>query len=180
MFRIDQDAIAVEDHQLEGDLHPRSLAALDGTANISDVETEHLEQRRTVADLLDEARTALDRLTPDEASSALERGAVLVDTRCQDQRLAAGIIPGSIHVPLSVLPWRADPSSDHGDDRLADLDAVMILLCAHGYSSSLAAVTLRQLGFHRATDVVGGFEAWAAAGLPVKALVSAEDASPSS
>jgi len=96
MLRIDQDAIAVEDHQLEGDLHPRSLAALDGTADIGDVETEHLEQRRTVADLLDDARTALDRLTPDEASSALERGAVLVDTRCQDQRLAAGIIPGSI------------------------------------------------------------------------------------
>ena len=137
-------------------------------------------ERRTIADVLDDARKRLDRLAPAEASAAMAQGAVLVDTRCQDQRLATGIIPGSIHVPLSVLPWRADPSSDHRDGRLTGLDARVILLCAHGYSSSLAAVTLRQLGFHLATDVLGGFEAWSAAGLPVEPLLTTEDASPAS
>ncbi|CAN5610305.1 hypothetical protein BH20CHL6_BH20CHL6_10650 [soil metagenome] len=110
----------------------------------------------------------------------MARGALLIDTRCQDDRIATGVIPGSVHVPLSVLPWRADPSSDHRDERLADLDASIVLLCAHGYSSSLAAMTLRQLGFRHATDVVGGFEAWASAGLPVHPLLTDRESPPAS
>ncbi|MGZ8439074.1 MAG: rhodanese-like domain-containing protein, partial [Candidatus Limnocylindrales bacterium] len=97
-----------------------------------------------------------------------ERGAILVDTRCADQRRETGVIPGSIHVPLSVLFWRLDPTSGFEDQRLADRGRQVILVCAHGYSSSLAAATLQELGFTRATDIDGGFEAWRAAGLPIE------------
>jgi rhodanese-related sulfurtransferase len=125
--------------------------------------------RRSVNDLLAAARQRIERLEPGAARAALERGAILVDTRCAEQRRATGVIPGSVHVPLSVLYWRLDPTSGFEDARIADPDRQVILLCAHGYSSSLAAATLRDLGFDRATDVVGGFEGWQAAGLPIEA-----------
>lgn len=79
------------------------------------------------------------------------------------------MIPGSVHVPLSALFWRLDPASGHDDPALSDLTRPVILLCAEGYSSSLAAATLCDLGFASVGDVIGGFEAWAAAGLPVEA-----------
>jgi rhodanese-related sulfurtransferase len=126
--------------------------------------------RRTVDELLDDARRRLDRLAPVAAHAELLDGALVVDTRCAEQRQETGIIPGSVHAPLSVLYWRLDPSSGHHDPRFADPERRVILVCAHGYSSSLAAATLRDLGFHRATDVVGGFEAWQAAGLPVEGV----------
>lgn len=125
--------------------------------------------RRTVSELLEDARARLDRLEPAEAHRAvLDDEAILIDTRCADDRRASGVVPGSIHAPLSVLLWRADPASGHDDPRISNAAARLVLLCAHGYSSSLAAATLRDIGFDRATDVVGGFEAWAAAGLPVE------------
>ena len=125
--------------------------------------------RRTVNDLLEKARARLDRLEPADAHQAMvDDGAILIDTRCAELQREAGIVPGAIHVPLSVLYWRLDPASGHDDPRLSDPAARIVLLCAHGYSSSLAAATLRDLGFDRATDVIGGFEAWAAAGLPVE------------
>jgi rhodanese-related sulfurtransferase len=129
-----------------------------------------LETRQTVHDLLAAARQRIERLEPDAARAASDRGALVVDTRCSEQRRETGAIPGSIHVPLSVLFWRLDPASGSEDPRLADPERHVILLCAHGYSSSLAAATLRDLGFARATDIVGGFEAWQAAGLPVEAV----------
>jgi rhodanese-related sulfurtransferase len=94
-------------------------------------------------------------------------GALVVDTRSGDDRRETGTIPGSVHVPLSVLFWRLDPSSGHNDPALSDLGRPIVLICAHGYSSSLAAATLRDLGFASVADVIGGFEAWSAAGLPV-------------
>jgi rhodanese-related sulfurtransferase len=125
--------------------------------------------RRTISDLLEAARARLDRLEPAEAyRSVVDDGAILIDTRCAELRRESGQIPGSVHIPLSVLYWRLDPTSGHADSRLSDPDRQVVLVCAHGYSSSLAAATLRDLGFSRATDVVGGFEAWAAAGLPVE------------
>jgi rhodanese-related sulfurtransferase len=125
--------------------------------------------RRTVHDLLEDARSRLDRLEPADARRAmLEGDAILVDTRCTELRREDGVVPGSIHVPLSVLYWRLDPASGHDDPRLSAAPSRIVLLCAHGYSSSLAAATLQDLGFDRATDIVGGFEAWAAAGLPVE------------
>jgi rhodanese-related sulfurtransferase len=126
-----------------------------------------VSERSTVTELLAAARTRLDRLEPAEALAELADGALLIDTRCADDRREAGVIPGSVHVPLSVLFWRLDPESGYDDPRLSNPDRRIILVCAHGYSSSLAAATLLDLGFTRATDVKGGFEAWAAAGLPV-------------
>ena len=126
--------------------------------------------RQTVHDLLAEARSSIDRLAPAAAAAEVEAGGLIIDTRCAELRRDEGVIPGSVHVPLSVLYWRLDPASGFEDPALADPDRRVILICAHGYSSSLAAATLRAIGFSRATDVVGGFEAWQAAGLPVERL----------
>lgn len=123
--------------------------------------------RTTIGGLLDAARARLARLEPSAAQAALEEGALLIDTRSADLRRETGVIPGSVHVPLSVLFWRLDPSSESVDPSLADPGRRVVIVCAHGYSSSLAAATLLDLGYDRATDVIGGFEAWAAAGLPV-------------
>jgi rhodanese-related sulfurtransferase len=124
-------------------------------------------ERQTIEGLLADARRRIERLPPEAAQRAISEGALLVDTRCGDDRRATGVIPGSVHVPLSVLFWRLDPSSGCDDPALSDLARPVILICAHGYSSSLAAATLRDLGFVRVADVIGGFEAWSAAGLPV-------------
>lgn len=124
-------------------------------------------ERQTIEGVLEAARSRLERLEPAEALAAMGAGALLIDTRCAELRRETGIVPGALHVPLSVLYWRLDPSSPNRDPAVADLERQVVLLCAHGYSSSLAAATLLDLGFARATDVVGGFEAWAAAGLPV-------------
>ena len=118
----------------------------------------------TIEDVLQDARTHILRYAPTEAVAA---HAVIVDLRSNDERARTGIIPGSIHVPYSVLPWRADPSSGWSNPRIADPRLPLILVCAHGYSSSLAAATLVVLGFEHVGDLEGGFGAWAEAGLPV-------------
>jgi rhodanese-related sulfurtransferase len=123
----------------------------------------------TVDDLLSAARARLDRVGPDEARAALEQGAVLIDIRTDSQRADDGVVPGARFVPRNVLEWRLDPASDHRDPELADPDSHVILMCNEGYQSSLAAATLHELGIARATDLDGGFQAWRAAGLPVKA-----------
>lgn len=126
-----------------------------------------MAERATIGGLLEAGRARLERLEPSAALAALDEGALIIDTRCAELRREAGTIPGSVHIPLSVLFWRLDSSSESADPGLADLDRRVVLICAHGYSSSLAAATLLDLGYARATDVIGGFEAWAAAGLPV-------------
>ena len=125
---------------------------------------------RTIGELLEAARVGLDRVEPAEALREASAGALIVDTRTADARRSTGFIPGSVHVPLSVLFWRLDDTSGHADPALTDRDRRVIVVCADGYSSSLAAATLRELGFARATDLVGGFNGWAAAGLPVERL----------
>jgi rhodanese-related sulfurtransferase len=97
-----------------------------------------------------------------------EGGATLVDTRDGDARSRDGRIPGAVHIPLSVLEWRVDPTSGHQSPALAGREDRLVLICHEGYSSSLAAVRLHDLGFPNTTDVVGGFVAWVAAGLPVE------------
>jgi rhodanese-related sulfurtransferase len=84
-----------------------------------------------------------------------------------DERERHGVIPGSLHIPRSVLEWRADPDCEYRNPEVARLDARLILFCAEGYSSALAAVSLQQLGFEHVGDMVGGFAAWKAEGLPV-------------
>ena len=128
-----------------------------------------MRPRRTITDLLAQARSRIDRLDPAAAHAAMHRGALVIDTRCAEQRRDSGVIPGSVHVPLSVLYWRLDPASGFEDPALADPDRQVILVCAHGFSSSIAAATLHDLGFARAADIDGGFEAWQAAGLPIEA-----------
>lgn len=127
-----------------------------------------MADRQTISDLLEACRARIDRFRPLEASGAVDAGALLVDTRCAEERAATGVIPGSVHVPLSVLFWRLDPASGYEDPRLADLERRVILVCADGYSSSIAAATLRDLGFVKAADLDGGFAAWQAAGLPIE------------
>ena len=124
--------------------------------------------RQTIDDLLDDARRRIVRYEPADAYRAMLAGTLLVDTRCAELRREAGVIPGSVHAPLSVLFWRLDPASGSADPTLADPTRPVVLLCADGYSSSLAAATLRDLGFAAVGDVIGGFDAWTSAGLPVE------------
>ena len=126
--------------------------------------------RRTIDDLLAQARAELGhRPTPAEAHAAARAGeALLVDIRAGDVVARDGAIPGAIHHQRTVLEWRADPASPWHDERIADLDAPLVLVCSQGYASSLAAQTLRALGFSRVTDMDGGFDAWKAAGLPTE------------
>jgi 8-oxo-dGTP pyrophosphatase MutT (NUDIX family)/rhodanese-related sulfurtransferase len=126
--------------------------------------------RHNINDVLAAAQARLPRLTAPEAAAAMHDGATLVDTRSNDVRLRDGVIPEAIHSPLSVLEWRVDAASGHPSPALAGRTDRLILICADGYSSSLAALRLRELGFTATTDVIGGFEAWVAAGLPVVAV----------
>ena len=123
---------------------------------------------RTVDDLLRDARAALSRITPEQASGELEEGALLIDVRTEAQRATHGAIPGAIAIGLNVLEWRLDPASEWRIPQAVDHDVRAIVFCQEGYSSSLAAGRLQSLGLHRATDVIGGFQAWEAAGLPVE------------
>src|SRR4051795_1889107 len=120
-------------------------------------------RRRTVDELLAQARARIHRRTPEEAARC---GAQIIDIRGSAQREADGAIPGALCLERNVLEWRVDPASDARDPRVARLDAEILLICHEGYQSSLAAAVLRDLGFSRAGDIEGGFTAWRAAGLP--------------
>ena len=101
-----------------------------------------------------------------EALNAQANGALLMDIRGDDQR-RDGLIPGAIVVPRNCLEWHCDPTSQWRHRAITRHDLHLILICHEGYRSSLAAATLQQLGLIHATDLDGGFAAWAAAGLPV-------------
>ncbi len=119
---------------------------------------------RTISELLDDARARIERFEPAQALAQVAGGAVIVDIRSRESRQRDGVIPGAVHVPRTVLEWRAAPSSEWRNPQLDGKE--LILVCDHGYSSALAAATLAELG-RRAGEVIGGFEAWAAAGLPI-------------
>jgi rhodanese-related sulfurtransferase len=127
--------------------------------------TSAIVARTTIDDLLAAARSCLQRLRPAEAMRAMESGATLIDIRSDSQIARDGTIPGALVVPRNVLEWRLDPASEHRHPA-PQLGDHVILICDEGYQSSLAAATLQQLGFTRATDIDGGFQAWRAAGLP--------------
>ena len=118
--------------------------------------------------LLKEERRLLRRVTPQEAFDAAAAGGVIIDTRSHEQRLAGGTVPGSVRIHRNVLEWRVDASSGYQDPRVASCAGPIVIMCEQGYSSSLAAATLQRMGVTNATDMIGGFEAWAAAGLPVE------------
>ncbi|MFC3588296.1 rhodanese-like domain-containing protein [Streptantibioticus rubrisoli] len=117
--------------------------------------------------LLAEARARLVRLTAVQARAAVDDGALLVDIRYAALRERDGTVPGAVIVERNELEWRLDPLCDHRIAEATDHDRRIIVLCNEGYASSFAAVSLQALGLHRATDLVGGFQAWRAAGLPV-------------
>ncbi|WP_323100378.1 rhodanese-like domain-containing protein [Intrasporangium sp. YIM S08009] len=115
---------------------------------------------RTIDEVLAEARSHLHRVTPEEADAAVrERGAVVVDIRPEAQRRANGELPFAVVIERNVLEWRLDPSSD-ASLPIASHDLEVVVLCQEGYTSSLAAASLQDLGIHRATDVIGGYAAW--------------------
>jgi rhodanese-related sulfurtransferase len=117
--------------------------------------------------LLARARARLMRLQPQDVREAVENGAILVDIRPEFQRRAAGEIPGAVIIERNHLEWRLHPASSARIEEAVDVDVRWIVICDEGYASSLAAATLHMIGLHRATDVVGGFQAWRAARLPV-------------
>jgi len=123
---------------------------------------------RTVDEILASARARLHRLDPAQALAAQRDGAVLVDIRPAVQRAATGVIPGAIVVERNHLEWRFDPASD-ARLPIASYDLRVVVYCQEGYTSSLAAASLQDLGLSRATDLAGGIEAWQAAGLPTTA-----------
>jgi MFS family permease len=142
-----------------------------------DRSTDHRATRRNVDELLSEARARIEpRRTPAQAFEALRDGALIIDLRANDSRRERGVVPGSIHIPRSVLEWRVDPDCEFRNPFACDLAREVILMCADGYSSSFAALSLRELGFARATDLIGGFSAWRADGLPVRPESVAEAA----
>ncbi|MFG2645510.1 rhodanese-like domain-containing protein [Streptomyces sp. NPDC048370] len=125
-------------------------------------------ERVGIDELLERVRSALDRIEPRAAHEAYEAGdALLVDTRYAALRERDGLIPGALIVERNELEWRLDPLGSHRAPQADSHDLRVVVFCNEGYASSLAAASLRQLGLHRATDVIGGFQAWKQAGLPV-------------
>jgi len=120
---------------------------------------------RTIDEILAATRARLGRLTPRQAFRELAGGAVLIDIRPAAQRARDGEIPGSVIVERNHLEWRLDPCSAARLPWVTGYDHRVIVICVEGYTSSLAAAALQDLGLHRATDVIGGFRAWTAAGL---------------
>jgi rhodanese-related sulfurtransferase len=119
----------------------------------------------TIDDVISDARQQLRRLYPHQALAATETGALLVDIRPAANRELEGTIPGAVVIDRNVLEWRLDPASAASLE-IASYDLVPVLFCNEGYASTLAAASLQQLGIRGATDLVGGYRAWRAAGLP--------------
>jgi rhodanese-related sulfurtransferase len=121
---------------------------------------------RTIDELLGAARARLDRVGPEQAQAAVQAGALLVDIRPAAQRAAEGEVPGALVIERNVLEWRLDPASAARLPQAGRYDLRVIVMCSQGYTSSLAAAALQDLGLALATDVVSGYQAWQADGLP--------------
>ena len=143
--------------------------------------TNHLEHARGPADEsaiarhLAHAREGLSRISARQAFDEMRAGALLVDTRTFEQRRVQGDVPGALCIDRTVFEWRLDPTGPWCIPQVTNADARIIVMCRQGFSSSLAATSLQSIGLHNATDIVGGFEAWRDAGLPVAAFVDPGD-----
>jgi rhodanese-related sulfurtransferase len=124
--------------------------------------TTDRHQVHPIDELLAHARARLDRVQPDALETERRDGALVIDTRPAEQRERDGELPGAIVIDRNVLEWRLDPTSAHHIPEITGYDVRVIIVCNEGYSSSLAAATLREIGLHRATDLAGGYQAWAA------------------
>ncbi|RVW07931.1 sulfurtransferase [Prescottella agglutinans] len=119
----------------------------------------------TIDEMLDDARAQLDRMYVFEIAAAVRRGAIFVDIRPQAQRALEGTLPGALAIERNVLEWRLDPTSSAHLALAVDHDVEWVIVCSEGYTSSLAAASLRQLGLNKVTDLVGGYKAIKSAGL---------------
>ncbi|MCM0677868.1 rhodanese-like domain-containing protein [Micromonospora phytophila] len=117
--------------------------------------------------LLEQARAGVRRLTPPQTVEAVRAGALLIDTRTDAQRREQGDLPGAIVIDRTVLEWRLDPASAWRIPEATGYDLEIVVVCREGYSSSLAVASLRALGLHKATDMIGGVQAWREVGLPM-------------
>jgi rhodanese-related sulfurtransferase len=133
-------------------------------------------KRRTLVEILAAAQGRITRLDPAAAFAAVAGGALLIDIRSELNRERDGIVPGSLHIPRTVLEWRIDLDSEWRNPHVGGLDQRIVLICDHGCSSVLAAATLVDLGFADTADVIGGFAAWRGAGLPTMASPRLEHA----
>jgi rhodanese-related sulfurtransferase len=122
----------------------------------------------SIDDVLERARRRLARVNPEQAAAEQARGALLVDTRTMEQRARQGEIPGALVIDRTVLEWRLDPTCASRIKEATDHQIRVIVVCSEGFSSSLAAASLQEIGLVNATDLIGGFHAWKAAGLPVE------------
>lgn len=147
----------------------------------------HLRRTTAVGAMLERARAGLDRVAPEDLAAELAAGALVVDTRPVEQRDRDGELPGAVVVDRNVLEWRLDPTSPHRIPQMTGPDVRVVVVCNEGFSSSLAAASLQELGLRRATDLVGGYQAWrlvsaeagdATPGPPPAAGASAGDGSP--
>jgi rhodanese-related sulfurtransferase len=167
-------------YELEGDrLIPREVQLEPADARRQDRQAQKWSPSEhtgalSIDQMLAAARAGLRRLSPHEASRSIaERGAVLVDIRPAGQRASEGAIPGALIVERNVLEWRFDPASSARLPIATDHDLSVVVFCSEGYTSSLAAAALQALGLWRATDIIGGFHAWQAAGLPTLSPIAA-------
>ncbi|MEU9460618.1 rhodanese-like domain-containing protein [Streptomyces sp. NPDC088394] len=133
-----------------------------------DTEPAGAESGIGIDELLEQVRAGYVRVGPQETTAAAADGALLVDIRYAELRERDGLIPGALVVERNELEWRLDPRGSHRAPQAVSHDLRIVVICNEGYASSLAVASLRQLGLHRATDLIGGFQAWRAAGLPVE------------
>ncbi len=117
-------------------------------------------ERRSIDEVLAAARARLDRVQPDELERERVAGALIVDTRPVEQRTRDGELPDAIVIDRNVLEWRLDPACEHHIAEVTGYDTRIVIVCNEGYSSSLVAAQLQDLGLHRATDLAGGYQAW--------------------
>jgi rhodanese-related sulfurtransferase/mannose-6-phosphate isomerase-like protein (cupin superfamily) len=156
-------------YELDGDqLIPRTG---DGQGRAPQPESVARRSVFNIDEMLAAARARLQRLSPRDAYEAFTKAeAVLVDIRPASQRELEGAIEGALVVERNVLEWRFDPNSSARLPVAASHDLEVIVFCSEGYTSSLAAAALQDLGLWRATDVIGGIKAWREAGLPIHAM----------
>jgi rhodanese-related sulfurtransferase len=157
----------MNEYELNGSqLVPRELAS--GEAGVQSRKPADQTGAWSVEQMLSAARARLRRLSPHEAFEAVAKTkAILVDIRPEGQRAIEGSIEGALVVERNVLEWRFDPASSTRLPVAIDHEIQVIVFCSEGYTSSLAAAALQDLGLWRATDIVGGFHAWRATGLPI-------------
>ncbi|HEY9441405.1 MAG TPA: rhodanese-like domain-containing protein [Streptomyces sp.] len=125
-------------------------------------------ERVGIDELLERVRAGFERMDPHQAAAAVADGALLVDIRYAALRERDGLIPGALVIERNELEWRLDPQGSHRVPEAVSHDLPVVVICDEGYASSLAVASLHRLGLHRATDLIGGFQAWRAAGLPVR------------